>query len=337
MKRFIIKTLLCSLPILIPLIVFTCFISPYISGDLGKLGYITFDAQYMKEYRIKHNVINTNYQDAYLYFTDTCILTIGDSFSQTHDLGTNYTGYMSMLTHKNVINLESGWLHHNPFVRFIYLSKLYSLPKIVVIESVERAFSTRILNVNISQTPQSIVEMGLIDTTVISQPTSKRNVLENTQNWAKRIIGLKGYENPVKHAMLSKKFFSCKNNESDLFFIEDDISRINTSDSLMQSIVSKLDSLFEYAASKNIDLYILVAADKYDVYQEYIVDNPYPKNDMLEKLFALYSHPNVINSKDTLSKMLEQGCLDVYWCNDTHWSPIGSEAVAKQILQHIEK
>ena len=58
---------------------------------------------------------------------------------------------------------------------------------------------------------------------------------------------------------------------------------------------------------------------------------------MLEKLSALYPHPNIINSKDTLSKMLEQGVLDVYWCNDTHWSPIGAEAVAHQVLDTINR
>jgi hypothetical protein len=56
---------------------------------------------------------------------------------------------------------------------------------------------------------------------------------------------------------------------------------------------------------------------------------------MLEKLSALYPHPNIINSKDTLSKMVEQGVLDVYWCDDTHWSPIGSKAVAEQLAKII--
>lgn len=41
---------------------------------------------------------------------------------------------------------------------------------------------------------------------------------------------------------------------------------------------------------------------------------------------------NGINSKDTLSKMVEQGVLDVYWCNNTHWSPVGAGAVAEQVL-----
>lgn len=336
MKRFTIKTLICSLPVLLPLVIFTCLIRPNMTGDLGNLGYITFNSEYSNEdNRIMHDVINTNYQNAHSCFTDDCILTIGDSFSQTHESGISYTGYLSLLTNRKVINLESGWLNHNPFVRFLYLSELYQLPKTVVIESVGRAFCTRISSVNISQTPHSIIENGLIDTTTLSKQNPKRSILENTQNWVKRKIGLKGYENPVLDATLSQKFFLCKNRESDLFFIEDDITRINTSDSLMQLVVTKLDSIFEYAASKNIDLYILVAADKYDVYQEYIIDNPYPKNDMLEKLSALCPHPNIINSKDTLSKMVEQGVLDVYWCDDTHWGCVGSEAVAHQVLEVI--
>ena len=144
MKRFIIKTFICSLPVLLPLVIFTCLIRPYMTGDLGNLGYITFNSEYSNEdNRIMHDVINTNYQNAHSCFTDDCILTIGDSFSQTHEPGISYTGYLSLLTNRKVINLESGWLNHNPFVRFLYLSELYQLPKTVVIESVGRAFCTR--------------------------------------------------------------------------------------------------------------------------------------------------------------------------------------------------
>lgn len=51
----------------------------------------------------------------------------------------------------------------------------------------------------------------------------------------------------------------------------------------------------------------------------------------------LYNHPHLINSKDTLSRLVEKGVPDVYWANNTHWGIIGSKAVAEHVLQHVEK
>ena len=93
---------------------------------------------------------------------------------------------------------------------------------------------------------------------------------------------------------------------------------------------------FEFAKSKNIDLYVLIAADKYDVYQEDIIDNQYPPKTLLKELEQHYQHPNLIISRDTLYDMVQNNILDVFWANDTHWSPVGAEAVAEQILKYID-
>ena len=33
--------------------------------------------------------------------------------------------------------------------------------------------------------------------------------------------------------------------------------------------------------------------------------------------------------------MAAAGVKDIYYCNDTHWSPIGAEAVAMQVAKRI--
>ena len=98
---------------------------------------------------------------------------------------------------------------------------------------------------------------------------------------------------------------------------------------------NELENLFAYADSLGIHLYFLVAADKYDIYQPYIVDNTYSKSFVLDSLAAMCNSPQFINSKDTLSAMACNGVCDIYSCGDTHWSAIGAEAVAKMVAERI--
>lgn len=178
-----------------------------------------------------------------------------------------------------------------------------------------------------------------IHTTIVvrkTTPQKDKTVLESTQEWIKRKMNLRGYANPIKSAQLSKPCFSCEGREDELYFYVDDLKNMHLTDASAKIVSTKLDSLFEFARSKNIDLYVLIAADKYDVYQEDIIDNQYPPKTLLKELEQQYQHPNLIISRDTLYDMVQNNILDVFWANDTHWSPVGAEAVAEQILKYID-
>ena len=263
MKRFIIKTLLYAIPILIPLIGFGIFIYPHLSGDIGPLGYITFDDNYAQMREISDNkVINCKY--GYKFLKDSSILTIGDSFSQTNKRDISYNYYLAKSTDKIVYNLQPWDV--NPFLRFLYISKTQDLPKIVIVESVERYFIERLCQLNVSLSASSMLSRRLIDTTYEYKSSSK-TLLENTQEWVKREMYLKGYENPIKSVKLSQSYFSCKDRENELHFYVDDIKITELTDSVANIATEKLDSLFKYADSIGIELYVLIAADKYEVYR----------------------------------------------------------------------
>ena len=334
MKRFLLKSLLYSIPIITPIVLFTIFINPHLHGDIGPLGYITFADEYAVTKTVNNKVHNCGYN--YAMFNAGDILTIGDSFSQTNEREISYNYFLAEYWNNNVFNLyQDRWA--NPFNRFIYLSKTNNLPNIVIVESVERYLIERLNDVNLCLTPQEMIQQKLIDTTINNESIKRKSILEKTQEWIKRNLRLKGYENPIHHVKLSKSLFSCDDKEYDLYFYCDDIKNLNLRESLLDSAIVKLDSLFNYAASINIDLYILVAADKYDVYQDFIIDNEYQNQYLLDNIKKRYNHTHLIISKDTLYHMVENGVKDVYWSNNTHWSPIGSEAVARQVLQHIEQ
>ena len=332
MKRFLLKSLLYSLPILVPVIIFCCFINPYISGDIGPLGYVTFPKGYAEGISITNKVVNCEYNFA--DYQENGILTIGDSFSQTGNREISYNYFMAEYWEGKVYNLSQD-RYSNPFNRFIYLSRTQKMPKIVVIESVERYLIERLNGITLNLHAEEMIARKKVDTTRVESHSEKKSILEKTQEWLKREMHIKGYENPIYAAKLSKPLFSCQDMENDLYFYYEDVSRMNPHDTLVYSALEKLDSLFNYADSINVDLYVLIAADKYEVYQDYIVNNKYKNQDLLDEIEKSYTNSRLINSKDTLHKMLKEGVLDLYWSNNTHWSPVGSNAVAKQVLRTI--
>lgn len=332
MKRFVLLTILYSLPIVTPLIIFGLCVAPHLHGDIGRLGYITFPDKYGKyDLPIDNKVINCGYN--YCDLGDSCIFVIGDSFSQTNKTDISYLYFLAENIDYKVVNLHQQW-YINPFARFIYMSKTNIMPEIVIVESVERYLIERLCDINITLSPNEMVHFSIIDTVAQFVPSSK-SFLESAQEWSKRKLHLKGYENPIKKSTLSTNYFSCTGKENQLFFYEDDIKNVSSPDSLMQLAMMKLDSLFLYADSIGIDLYVLIAADKYDVYQYEIIDNVYPPKKVLEQLTTMYNHPNLINSKDTLAKLVDNHVQDIYWCNDTHWGVAGCKAVAVQIENRI--
>ena len=78
----------------------------------------------------------------------------------------------------------------------------------------------------------------------------------------------------------------------------------------------------------------MVAADKYDMYYDYIEDNPYPRNPSFD-YFINYDTTVFINTKTLLLPYLQQEIKDIYRVNDTHWSPIAAKIVGEHIASII--
>lgn len=75
--------------------------------------------------------------------------------------------------------------------------------------------------------------------------------------------------------------------------------------------------------------------DKYDLYYDYITDkHNFTKPvffDNFEKLNKEYIY---INSKEILTKELDRK-KDIYYFDDTHWSPIAAQLMAQEIKKVI--
>jgi hypothetical protein len=83
---------------------------------------------------------------------------------------------------------------------------------------------------------------------------------------------------------------------------------------------------------KGIKLYFMPAADKSNVYADYIVSKEYPKSHFFERLRELPKAYGFIDTKKVLKKMVDEGVKDVYYKDDTHWSYKASKAIFSEYL-----
>ena len=105
-----------------------------------------------------------------------------------------------------------------------------------------------------------------------------------------------------------------------------------------QAIVYSYQQLINLAREKGVNLVLLIACDKYDLYQDFIIDNPYPTKTLNEDL-EQWMAPEIdhfVFAKRVLHPFVEQGVKDVYLFNDTHWSPASSRLIAAEIIPKLK-
>jgi hypothetical protein len=124
-----------------------------------------------------------------------------------------------------------------------------------------------------------------------------------------------------------------------LYFYKDDVNMgFDLSADQQQAIVYSYRQLINLAREKGVNLVLLIACDKYDLYQDFIIDNPYPTKTLNEDL-EQWMAPEIdhfVFAKRVLHPFVDQGVKDVYLFNDTHWSPASSRLIAAEIIPKLK-
>jgi hypothetical protein len=71
--------------------------------------------------------------------------------------------------------------------------------------------------------------------------------------------------------------------------------------------------------------------DKYDLYSDDIVRNPYPKNPFFDELRKLPKRYTLIDTKAILEPMVKAGVKDVFYPDDSHWTCKASKKVFETV------
>ncbi len=307
--------------------------------DLGRLGMMQFNEEYWNCVdTLTTNHVSLIEESEISQQTDSMtIMSIGDSFSQQGIRG--YLNYMAEnMPLFNFVNLHR-FEGDNPERLLMRICEINdSIPNIVIIESVERSFIGRLCSLKFSQ--KDTLKEDIKNLNVEISTKEKKTFVSWAQEYYKKKIGI---DNPVGYFPLSQEVFSCVGHEKDLYFInskgygdnyvDSDLDIPDSSRVILAQL--KLDSLFHFATGHNVELFYIVAADKYDIYQEYITI-AHPNKTTLDD-FSVHFEGNkhFLNSKDLILPMIHNGEKDMYYCDDTHWSTKSAKLIGEELAHRI--
>ncbi|WP_286970415.1 alginate O-acetyltransferase AlgX-related protein [Flavobacterium sp. UBA4854] len=340
MKKFILKTLLFTLPFFVLYIVTFSFYSDTETPDLLRLGCIpNIDKEYMKTFdsneKIKFEFLSKTRKREFK------ILTIGDSFSDRGAIGYNNI----LASNFSVLNVDKI-IRENQIQTLIEMvnGDFFSNYKIdyVILENIERKIVSNAKNAHLSQK----ICIGEINSLI--ENNHKKNEKHNYELFSKTTLKFpflflnfflnKNYlsNNLVYNIDLNTRD-SFSNNSNKLLFYREDLTMIKTNNlvSNIENLNDKLNYIAKKLEQKGIRLIVLPAPDKYDMYYSYIENNnKFEKPLFFENLKKFNKNYIYIDSKELLSKNMRNK-KDIYYFGDTHWSPVAAKLIAEEIKKRI--
>lgn len=339
MKRFIAKTAFFVGPFFILYIITALFFTT--DADLLRIGFLpSMDKKYQQKltssgHTIKFVELSKSKKKTYE------ILTIGDSFSEQ-----GKSGYQNRLANDFSVLHIDRFISNNQIQTLIELcnGNFFDTYKVqyVILQGVERNLIHDIQNID----NKARIDIHEIDSIMINH---KPQPIKDEYNFFSRITLRFPYSTlkyfTDKNYLANGEVYNMELNTESLFsnhsnkllFYHDDLN--NTKQNNVPENTIKLNrilnDLSEKLKEKNIQLLFLPSPDKYDLYYNYIVD----KHNLTQPLFfdhfgKLDKKFIYINSKEILTKELNRK-KDIYYFDDTHWSPIAAKLVAQKIKEEI--
>ena len=337
MKKFLLKLSYTVLPLCLGavglVLFYNLYIVPNMQGDLGRLGKMPTKLFYT--HPIDESMTDTLFNDIATIemLKDVCmdVLVCGDSFSQQKE-----NGYLNYMAKKGLVVFNyapQDVVVGNPFQAAFNLMNLEYVDsatvKTVVIESVERSLVYRIKSLEFEN-----ISYEERDNKDLHQPQNEQSAFIEAKNF---LLFRLGIDNPVVHLKLNQtKFYGLRGD--DLYVYHEDVESImSMTDSISLIIKKNMERLFAEAESKHIELIILVCPDKYDLYQDFIVNNPYSAKTINEDFRAIVGKTNkVVIGKEILLPYINKE-KDLYLWDDTHWSYKSARIIADTLVSIIQK
>ena len=347
MKKFLLNTSLFFIPFIV---IFTLnkLLHNQLEGDLVRIGYIYSNPS-------PKSLVNSQYKipKQYTLLSEVDlktkrkfdIITIGDSFSEQRNFS-----YYNYLAKKGVSVLHINrfqFLDENPMQTLIQLlnSKVfdYITADYIILQSVERTFNERIQKIDFDRSFELDSLNNLIDNYIhksndydikfFSNATLKLPITNIQYLFQSKPY----YSKTYKYKSTSNNLFT--NSPNDLLFFETDIKNLyikNDSISTLNSIktIEKIDTLVK---QRKMKLIMLISPDKYDLYYKFIDKNSNANSPLFFKFYnqAKKEYINIDSYKILNEKI--NSIKDIYFYDDSHWSPIGAQIIADEIYGIISK
>lgn len=351
MKKLLYKTALFVVPFfLLFLLNFKYYNDD--KGDLLRLGYIAdiYDYDYRKVFKkeFERKINYTLFSELNLKKQNNfAVFTIGDSFSEQGVI--SYQNYFANNSSLKVLHYDR-FLHENPIETINGFLNGNVLDNIkvdyIILQSVEREFVNRGIVFN----KKSKINNDSLTTLINKHKEKSQEVLKEktkdaffcreTINFALKAICYNfddnAYSSKTYQVKIKQNLFSTNNHN--LLFLDDDYEAlsINNNLSYIKTLNNELNMLAKRLKERGIKLIVLPSPDKLDFYYDDILNNnKYPKPLFFETMRSLHKNYIYIDSKKIL-KENTSNIKDVYFYDDTHWSPIASKTIADKIKSEIE-
>ena len=343
MKKFILRVALFLSPVLVGFIFTELFFSTD-KGDLLKVGYIADVSDYDREEIFKEEFERKKF---FTYFSELDLnkkqkfrtLIIGDSFSEQGNFG--FTNYLAELTKGNLLYLDRK-LHENPFQTMFSIINGDFLDSIkvdyIVLQSVERAIAIRteidesaILTIDsLNKLNEQLKSSTPVGSNQVDKLFSDRMLKFATINVGYQLDDNAFYSDTYI-VKTTHNHFSVDNNN--LLFFSDDLLSVeeNSKLKIVEKLNTDLNTISAKLAEKGIRLIVLISPDKYSFYYDEIIGKEkYPKSRFFELFKLLPKDYQFVNSEEILKKSIKNQ-KDLYFYDDTHWSPFAAKIIAKEL------
>ena len=343
MKKFILRLSIWAAPPLLIMLPITIYLQFFVfsgqTGDLEVLGTINLSGD-NNEYRNlvcqKHRAAGDNVVNILkdTLSEDVTVVTIGDSFSNRDD---SYSKFLAEELGERIGNIQMVDDCPIQTAATILNEGLLDdkLINVVIVETVERYLFRRVSRLDFTKShyiAPKVEDVSPKDkASVDGDEMHFRSLIKRSLNWFLLLFKT----SPVVKFKLSSNRFSIE--PSNLYVYRDDLTApLTIDDDQLNLVAERLEHLRSMYQERGIKLLFLVAADKYNMYQEDIIDNPYPAKTILDQLSMRLDSKFFVNSKSILRPYVDQGVKDIYWAEDTHWSLVGSGIVGRELARIIK-
>jgi hypothetical protein len=333
--------------LVIPLTILQFFTFSYYSpdkGDLLRIGYLVDKfPEYREIFKSDFNKLNKVLSVSKLSRNSSYdLLTIGDSFSEQGNIG--FQNQIALSSDLKVVHLDRRF-HKNQIQVLIGLvnsgffdNHAFDFVLVEFIEAGTRdissfldpdfVFNTSDFKMILEEDPENSFTKRLLF------PSDR--IIKFPYYWLKRVVSPEKDSNDVYSLPLKDEKFSV--NDKTLWFHASDPNSINNNDMDEISFLNcALNRLSEKLAEKGVKLIVLPVADKLDYYFEYLeYSRGFQKTKFFELLGDMDKKYIYIDSYEIL-KSKEIGEKDIFFYDDTHWSPRGAKILADEIILRIAK
>jgi hypothetical protein len=311
-------------------------------GDLARMSY-QFDSLQMRKTGVslpKQHITSSSWRGE-----KVDVITFGDSFSIGAAGGENpyYQDFIVNETGLRVLNIERDpYDKDEDFLKILigiinggFLDQVK--PKIIILETVERLALLRLsqdIDWQFSISPEDVahamkknINNEMMDVSLVNSANYKFFLYNFYYRFSENALN----HSQVYRVPLNRNVFNSKASNILLYYFQDVTSMELVNEVNILKMNQNLNRLAKRLEEKNIKLVFMPAVDKYDLYRPYMINPIHEKPLFFDLLRPLEKEYYFVDTKKVLSALVENNVTDVFYGDDTHWSPKASAAVVHSI------